>query len=41
VWLALESDGDGDFADAVFLLEGAWLVPVQRTSWGTLKQRFR
>ena len=41
VWLALESDGDGDFADAVFLLEGAWLVPVHRTSWGTLKQRFR
>ena len=41
VWLALESDGDGDFADAVFLLEGAWLVPLQRTSWGTLKQRFR
>jgi len=41
VWLALESDGDGDFADAVFLLEGAWLVPVQRTDWGTLKRRFR
>jgi hypothetical protein len=41
VWLALESDGDGDFADAVFLLEGAWLVPVQRASWGTLKRRFR
>lgn len=41
VWLALESDGDGDFADAVFLLEDAWIVPVQRTSWGTLKQRFR
>ena len=41
VWLALESDGDGDFADAVFLLEGAWLVPVQHTSWGTLKRRFR
>lgn len=41
VWLALESDGDGDFADAVFLLEGAFLVPVQRASWGTLKQRFR
>jgi hypothetical protein len=41
VWLAVESDGDGDFADAVFLLEGAWIVPVQRASWGTLKQRFR
>jgi hypothetical protein len=41
VWLAFESDGDEDFADAVFLLEGAWRVPVQRTSWGTLKQRFR
>jgi hypothetical protein len=41
VWLAVESDGDGDFADAVFLLDGAWFVPVQRTNWGTLKQRFR
>ena len=41
VWLAVESDGDGDFADAVFLLDGAWYVPVHRTSWGTLKQRFR
>jgi hypothetical protein len=41
VWLAVESDGDGDFADAVFLLEGAWIVPVQRASWGALKQRFR
>ena len=41
VWLALESDGDGDFADAVFLLVGAWISPVERTSWGTLKKRFR
>ena len=41
VWLALESDGDGDYADAVFLLVGAWITPVERTSWGTLKKRFR
>ena len=41
VWLALESDGDGDYADAVFLLGGPWFTPVERTSWGTLKQRFR
>ena len=41
VWLALESDGDGDYADAVFLLVGAWISPVERTSWGTLKKRFR
>ena len=41
VWLALDSDGDGDYADAVFLLTGAWITPVERTSWGTLKQRFR
>ena len=41
VWLALESDGDGDYADAVFLLVGAGITPVERTSWGSLKQRFR
>lgn len=33
--------GDFDFADAVFLLEALNVTPVQRTSWGTLKQRFR
>ncbi len=41
VWLALESDGDGDFADALFLLQGLAPTPVQRTDWGTLKKQFR
>jgi len=43
VWLCVEdgSTGTGDFADAVFLILGIAPVPVQHTSWGTLKQRFR
>ena len=45
-WLCGENQtpangGDDDFADAVFLLESLNVTPVQRTSWGTLKQRFR
>jgi hypothetical protein len=45
-WLCGENQtpangGDDDFADAVFLLEYLNVTPVQRTTWGTLKQRFR
>jgi hypothetical protein len=40
-WLAAETDGDGDFSDALFLLQGVGVVPVERSSWGTLKRRFR
>ena len=40
-WLAAETDGDGDFADSVHLLGFFATVPVERASWGTLKQRFR
>lgn len=45
-WLCAEDKteaggGDFDFADAVFLLEFLNVTPVQRTSWGVLKQRFR
>ena len=45
-WLCAETrtaagGGDFDFADAVFLLEGAIVTPVRTTTWGTLKQRFR
>jgi hypothetical protein len=35
------SGGDFDYDDAVYLIETLGLTPVQRTSWGTLKQRFR
>jgi hypothetical protein len=41
LWIAAETDGDGDFDDALFLLEGMSAVPVQRARWGALKQRFR
>jgi hypothetical protein len=41
LWIAAETDGDGDFDDALFLLEGMSAVPVERASWGALKQRFR
>ena len=41
LWLAAETDGDGDFFDAVYLLQFLAPVPVQRATWGTLKQRFK
>jgi len=41
VWLAVETDGDGDFMDAVFLLQFFAPVPVERETWGALKRRFR
>ncbi len=45
-WLCAETHtaadgGDFDYADAAFLLEYLNATPVQRTTWGTLKQRFR
>ena len=43
-WLCAETGlatPDNDFDDAVFLLEQLNATPVQRTTWGTLKQRFR
>ncbi len=42
-WLCAEDQdgGTGDFADAIFLIQGMSFVPVQRTTWGTLKRRFR
>jgi hypothetical protein len=45
-WLCGENQtesngGDYDFADAVFLLEFLNVTPVHRTTWGTLKERFR
>lgn len=42
-WLCAEdqASGTGDFADSVFLIEGLAPVPVLRSSWGSLKERFR
>jgi hypothetical protein len=47
VWIAFEAGArangaDGDFDDAVVFLErNDFVGPVHRTSWGTLKARFR
>ncbi len=47
MWIAFEAGArangaDGDFDDAVVFLErNAFVGPVQRTSWGSLKVRFR
>ena len=45
-WLCAEDrtqagGGDFDFADAVFLLQYLNVTPLQRATWGALKQRFR
>ena len=47
MWIAFESGArangaDGDFDDAVVFLEiNRFVGPLQRTSWGKLKARFR
>jgi hypothetical protein len=40
-WVGAEDGGDFDYDDDVYLVETLSLTPVQRTSWGTIKQRFR
>lgn len=40
-WACGEDGSDFDYDDAVYLIERLGLTPVHRTSWGTLKQRFR
>ncbi len=38
---AIPTGGDQDFDDLVILMESVNPTPVSKTSWGTLKQRFR
>jgi hypothetical protein len=40
-WLAMEDLGDFNFSDAVLFLESVNPTPVNSTSWGQLKRRFR
>lgn len=41
VWLCIEADGDGDFDDAVYVLEFFAPVPARRGSWSELKRLYR
>lgn len=40
-WLCIEADGDGDFDDAVYLLEFFAPVPTRHDSWSGVKQLYR
>jgi hypothetical protein len=40
-WLGLEEAGDATFADAVLFMESINPTPVAKTTWGSLKARFR
>jgi hypothetical protein len=40
-WLCIEADGDGDFDDAVYVLEFFAAVPAKRGTWAELKRLYR
>jgi len=41
IWLCIEADGDGDFDDAVYVLEFFAAVPAKRGTWADLKRIYR